>query len=394
MSADFDALLSNPLSLVWDPDQGNNSFQTYRLLDAPLTRYLLGIGRHLVDLPAPFGFWDWSLDWQSNIRQGAMPETRTLLTGRLAISLLFPFSLVFLFISTCAIGGKSGGYTAIILLGLNALVLLHTRRAMAEGTLLFGITAVLASWLVAPKKPWLAGLAMAIAFNAKQSSLALLPVGLLAVSWLPDRGQRHPVSIAWNLVQYLLTFATLTSLLNPIAWQHPLAVAKAAASNRANLLSQQIVDTQRLAPSQVLDQPIERAVILLGHLYLTPPIFAEAENYHVQTADAEAIYLESTINNLGRNLIGAGVMLVLTLLGLFAAVKQVLHKSSPGRRFTILMLLGTLCMIGGLLLAVPLPWQRYVLPLIPFVCLWSGVGFAWLLKLLNAIRSYPKPLRH
>ena len=390
MSADFEALIRNPSSLGWDPEHGRNSPQTYRLLDAPITRYLLGIGRYLAGLPAPSSYWDWSLNWQANLQQGAMPELRTLLTGRLTISLLFPFSLVFLYISTRAIGGKVGGYTAIILLGMNALVLLHTRRAMAEGPLLFGITAVMASWLVAPRQPWLAGLAMAIAFNSKQSSLALLPVGLLAVSWLPDGSQRRPGSFAWNIIQYLLTFAALTWLLNPIAWQHPLTAAKAAVYNRADLLSQQIADTHRLAPSQVLDQPVERVVILLGHLYLTQPIFAEAENYHVQTADAESIYLESTFNNLGRNLIGAGFLLVFTLLGLFAAVRQVLNEASPERRFTLLTLMGTLCMAGGLLLAVPLPWQRYVLPLVPFVCLWSGVGFAWLLKMPQLIRIHPK----
>jgi hypothetical protein len=235
---------------------------------------------------------------------------------------------------------------------------------------------------------------MAIAFNSKQSSLALLPVGLLAVIWLPDDSQRRPGSLAWNIVQYLVTFAVLTLLLNPVAWRQPLTVARTAIYNRADLLSQQVADTHRLAPSQVLDQPIERAVILLGHLYLTPPIFSEAENYHAQTAAAESTYLENIFNNLGRNPFVAGVLLVLTLLGLLAAVRQVIKSAFPGRRFTLLTLLGTLCMIGGLLLAVPLPWQRYVMPLIPFACLWSGVGFAWLLQMVHLIQTHPKHLTH
>jgi len=390
MSADFEALISNPSSLAWDPNKGKIPPQTYRLLDAPLTRYLLGFGLYLADLPPPSGYWDWSLNWKANLHQGAIPESKTLLTGRLAISLLFPFSLVFLYISARAIGGKVGGYAAIILLGMNALVLLHSRRAMAEGTFLFGITAVMASWIVAPRWPWLAGLAMAIAFNSKQSSLALLPVGLLAVSWLADGSQRRPGYFAWQIAQYLLTFVAFTWLLNPIAWQHPVTVARIAAYNRADLLSHQIADTHRLAPSQVLDQPIERAVILLGHLYLTPPIFAEAENYHAQITDAEAIYLENIFNNLGRNLFGAGVLLVLTLLGFFAAGRQAIFEAFPRRRFTILMLLGTLCMAGGLFLAVPLPWQRYILPLIPFACLWAGVGCTWMLQFIQRIRKNPE----
>ena len=147
MSADFETLLKQPGLLIWNSSQPAESPQTYRLLDAPLTRYLLGFGRALASLPPPSGFWDWSKDWQANLDQGAYPDIRTLLAGRLAISFLFPFSLLFLYLSARGIGGRIAGYSAIILLGLNALVLLHARRAMAEGPLLFGITAVMASWL-------------------------------------------------------------------------------------------------------------------------------------------------------------------------------------------------------------------------------------------------------
>lgn len=390
MSSDLEALINNPYSLLWDAHQGMNSPQTYHLLDAPLTRYLLGIGRLLAGLPPPSSFWDWSLSWQANLRRGAMPDPKTLLVGRLAVSLLFPFSMTFLYVSTRAIGGRIGGYTAILLLGINALMLLHTRRAMAEGPLLFSITAVMASWLIAPRQPWIAGLAMAIAFNTKQSALALLPVGILAASWPIDGGQHRPGSITWNIAQYLVIFAALTWILNPIAWQHPLAVARAAASARADLISRQVADTQRLAPSQVLDQPVERAVFLLGHLYMTPPTFAEVENYRLETAAAESLYLGNPLNSFGRNPGGAGIMLGLTVLGLFAAAQQVIHKTCPGRRFTILILLGTLCMTVGLLVAVPLPWQRYVLPLVPFACLWAGVGFAWLVRFLYIFKRQPK----
>ena len=388
MSTDIDVLLSHPSGMAWDPNQNENIPQSYRLLDAPITRYLLGVGRNLAGLAPPSSYWDWSLDWQANLQKGALPESKLLLTGRLVIAMLFPFSLILLYTSTRAIGGKVGGYTAIILLGMNAVILLHTRRAMAEGTLLFGITAVMASWLVAPRRPWLAGLAMAFALNSKQSSLALLTVGLLAVSWFPNGSQRRFASIAWNITQYVLIIVAITWLLNPIAWHHPYTVAKATVRSRANLLAQQIADTQRLAPSQVLDQPVERALLLLGHLYLIPPSFAEVENYQAQTSAAESIYLENTFNNLGRNYFVAGLLLVLTLLGLLAAVRQIKCESLTGRRYTFLVLLGTLCLAGGLLLAVPLPWQRYMLPLIPFVCLWCGVGLKWFLQLLNLIRNH------
>jgi hypothetical protein len=327
--------------------------------------------------------------WQENFHLGAYPRTEVLLTGRIVVSLLFPFSLIFLYVSTSAISGRIGGIAAIIMLGLNALVLLHTRRAMAEGPLLFGITAVMASWWIAPRRPWLAGLAMAIAFSAKQSSLALLPVGLIAACWFTPGNPLRTSRIIGNLLQYLFFFAILTWLMNPVAWQHPLTVARAAAQARGELLTKQVADTQLQAPSQVLDRPVERVVILLGHLYLSPPMFAEAENYRSQTATMEANYLENPINNLGRNNIVAGILFGLALIGFYVAIRQGENAGLPKHRYTILVLLGTTFMTAGLLLAVPLPWQRYVLPLIPFACLWSGVGCSWVFHLSHQIMKNP-----
>lgn len=392
MSADFETLLKQPGILIWNSSQPAESPQAYRLLDAPLTRYILGFGRTLANLPPPSGFWDWSKDWQANLDRGAYPDNRTLLAGRLAISILFPFSLLFLYLSARGIGGRIAGYSAIILLGLNALVLLHARRAMAEGPLLFGITAVMASWLAAPRRPWLAGLAMAIAFNAKQSSLALFPVGILAVCWVTAASQRRAVRIFGNIIQYLLIFSAVTWLLNPVAWRQPWTVARVATQARAALLSQQVADTQRLAPSQVLDQPSDRAAVLLGHLYLTQPMFAEAENYRSQTNPVESAYLAKPFNNLGRNSLFAGFLLALTAFGLIISALRTRQQGSLENRYTILVLLGTLCMAGGLLLAVPLPWQRYILPLIPFACIWAGIGVSRLMQLFPLIRKSPRNL--
>ncbi len=193
MSADFETLLKQPGLLIWNSSQPVELPQTYRLLDAPLTRYLLGFGRALASLSPPSGFWDWSRDWQANLDQGAYPDIRTLLAGRMAISILFPFSLLFLYLSARGIGGRIAGYSAIIMLGLNALVLLHARRAMAEGPLLFGITAVMASWLTAPRRPWLAGLGHGDRFQHQTIFPCLVP------SWDPGsvlghRGQPAPRS--------------------------------------------------------------------------------------------------------------------------------------------------------------------------------------------------------
>ena len=185
MSRDFELLLSDPLSLAWTPDQSGDGRLHLRLVDAPLTKYLLGLGRSLVGLPALPADWDWSKTWEQNQAAGALPDPGLLLAGRLALTLLLPFSLLLVYQIGARMHGSLTGLLAALLLGLNALVLLHDRRAMAEAALTFGVLFALWSFLAGKRHPWLVGLGLAVVFNAKQTGLALLPVGLLAVA-LPD----------------------------------------------------------------------------------------------------------------------------------------------------------------------------------------------------------------
>ncbi|MFH1633237.1 MAG: hypothetical protein ABIG63_04395 [Chloroflexota bacterium] len=58
MSSDFESLFSNPASLFWDPDREDDPRQRYRELDAPLTKYILGLGRVIAGQPALPVDWD------------------------------------------------------------------------------------------------------------------------------------------------------------------------------------------------------------------------------------------------------------------------------------------------------------------------------------------------
>jgi hypothetical protein len=108
-------------------------------------------------------------------------------------------------------------------------------------------------------------------------------------------------------------------------------------------------------------------------------MFAETGNYRQATAAAEAAYRAAPGLALDRGLGEAAFLLAATLLGLITAVRQA-WRAAARRRVLLLFLLATLFQSAGLLLAVPLPWQRYSLPLVPFACLWAGAGLAWLLS--------------
>ena len=387
MSADFNLALSDPASMAWEPGSALDLRGHYRAIDAPITRYLLGLGRSLAGLPALPADWSWAKNWEENRRAGALPDERLLLAGRLAITLLLPVSLFFIYLIGRRMGGEACGLLAVVLLGGNALILLHARRAMAEGALTLGILFAIWTFLDGWKRPWLAGLGLAVAFNAKQSTVALLPTGVLAVVWgIHDPtygriGDRTRKAIA-NILIYGAVFGLVTLLLNPYLWRNPWGAVQVSVKERNELLQRQVADTLRLAPGKALLTPGQRAVSLAANLLVLPPSFAEVNQYQAYTAAAEQAYLKTPGNNLLRGMMGGGVMLSLMLLGIALALVDFRHKNQDQKRALALVGLATISLVTLLILAVPLSWQRYVIHLVPVACLWAAYPASLFYKLM------------
>ena len=373
MSSDFEWVFSQPQNLFWIAGDHSDQ-QRYRLVDAPLTRYILGAGRLLVGLPALPADWDWSKSWEQNRIAGALPDQKLLVAGRSSISVFMPLSLIFMFL----IGRKSqrplAGLFSAFLLGTNALVLLHARRAMAEGILLFCVTLFIFSLYNSHKNLWLPAVSAVLAFNAKHSAVALLPIGFLAASIPsnPIEGKYRKAVV--NLTLFTVTFLFITLALNPVLWHNPLSAARAMIAARTDLLERQVAFARQVAPQQLMETPAERLAVLLTHLYVSPPIFAEAGNYLANTAESERIYLSSPAHGLFRGLWGGGITLFFTLTGLVEGIQTIRKNDARQRRWMWLLLISTLCFVAVYLAAVPLTWQRYVIPLIPFTSLWAGIG--------------------
>jgi 4-amino-4-deoxy-L-arabinose transferase-like glycosyltransferase len=390
MSADFEQLLTSPFELTFSPNAQGDLKQHYRLIDAPLTRYILGFGRTIGGFPALPADWDWSQSWDENVQAGALPSEELLYAGRMAITLLLPLALLFVYLAGKQVGDGITGLSALFFLGLNALVLLHGRRAMAEGALIFGVAFFLWSLFQSDRRPWLTGLAMAIAFNAKQSTLALLPVGLIAVAWLSGQASIDFKRIGANIAQYLGVFVLLTFALNPVFWNSPVQTIQIAIHERQDLLERQLADIQRLAPEKVLDSPGERLVAILANLYATPPMFYEVGNYIEITQAAEVEYLKNPGHDLFRGLVGGGIMLFITLFGVATSLFKLRSPNGNKRRAITLLSLASAAQFSALLLAVPLPWQRYVIPLVPFMALWAGTGLADLISAAKTALPAPQ----
>jgi 4-amino-4-deoxy-L-arabinose transferase-like glycosyltransferase len=379
MSADFERMLTDPASLSWDPARSGDSRQNYRLLDAPLTRLMPGLGRSLAGLPPLPADWNWSLSWDQNARNGALPGPGLLLAARLTLAALFPLSLGCLYWAVRPLSGRAGALLAVFLLGTHAIVLLHTRRVMGEAGMLLGITAFLAALPLGHRRPWLVGLTLALAFNAKHSSLALLPAGLAAVAWLPAQAPGNTRRALLNAGRLLAVFGLVTLALNPVLWKHPVEAGRTALAARQALLERQAADVQRLSPAQLLETPGERSLALLAHLYLAPPMFSETGNYLAETVQDEDAYLASPLNVLWRGKLWAAFMLAATLLGLAWAV-QTAWRDPSRRRPILLVLMACGFQAAALVATVPLPWQRYSLPLVPFACILAASGIVWVLS--------------
>jgi hypothetical protein len=370
-SADVEGFFQDPSSQFWKPEKEGDPLQRYRMLDAPLINYFVAIGRWFSgEKPQPID-WDWGKTWQENIQAGGMPSMHLLLTSRAAVAALFPLSLIFLFLTVYRISNQFTAWTSVILLASNALVLLHTRRAMAEGILVFTSIITLWSLVRIEKERWLISIPATFAFCAKQLLAPLIPVGLVAVFWQKN----DQSSSRWRpTIRQVLLFGSsvllLLSLFHPFLWGQPLRALQAAIQARQELAAAQTADR----PDQVLNSPERKLISLISCLYLTPPVFAETGNYEEETRSTETAYLANPLHTLFRTIPAGGILLILNLFGFTTGLLQAFKRKSAEQRRLILILAASLAQTLTLYFLIPLPWQRYYLPLVPYSCLWIAFG--------------------
>jgi len=85
-----------------------------------------------------------------------------------------------------------------------------------------------------------------------------------------------------------------------------------------------------------------------------------------------------------------GLTLGLTLAGLTFGLRGLRTGSGASTRPVGLLLLSTAALAVSLYVGIPLPYQRYYMPLVPLVCLWSGfalVSLAREMKKLPLVRA-------
>jgi hypothetical protein len=385
-SADVDLFILEPLSLSWKPQTPLDARMLYRLLDAPFSRTWIGISRILNHVPVQPADWDWSLGWITNMKKGAFPSLDQLAVGRFASSVFFPFDLFLLFFIGRKLRGNLLGWLMMVLFCVNALVLLHSRRAMSEGALLFFILFSLWAFLQNPRFLFLSAIPVAFAFNTKYSALPFFVIGLFAViyrNWFPTLSRRR---LFFQIPTYCGLFLLITLLLNPFMWQSPLQAVIAAFIARKSLLTRQITDLGTVSQGWISDSIGKRLGSIIANLYLTQPAFHDVGNYIRETQQSEINYAAVIYQNLFRGMIWGSLMLIISVLGFLFAILKTLKNEFNQRPYLLIFLVGTILQFIFLVWAFSIPFQRYVVPLIPFSILWIAYAINELIARIKKTR--------
>lgn len=377
-SDDITSLLSNPSQVFWEPGKEEDRKVALRMLDAPLRRYTMEFGRLLSGKDSLPAEWDWSKTWQENKQAGAYPDSELLLWGRISIAIFFPFSMLLIYLIGCRISNPTCGLISAVLFSSNGLILLHTRRAMAEGILIFTILLVLWSLTLRRKHIGLIALTSALAFCAKQSAGILFVVGMIAIIF--DKQNRTSIyKLVYSIFLYHLVFCIIVLVLNPFMWKYPVQASIKAYEMRNNLLEQQVESLTQIRPDLEQNTFAKRVSTMLIQVFFKQPDIADVGNYLKDMEIETKAYESNKLNNLSQGMITGALSLTMSLYGFLLGIVHITrNRADSDFKLSLIMISGVLLFITfGMV--ITLPYQRYFLPMVPFTILWIGYacGSVW-----------------
>ncbi|MCC6905508.1 MAG: phospholipid carrier-dependent glycosyltransferase [Anaerolineae bacterium] len=405
MSRDWEALIRQPASLFYAAEPPDADLQAERLMVAPLPRYGIGLVLSSVGYaPAvrPAQAWNWLASPEHNRAEGLVPVPAMLNTARLVASVMLALAVAGIFILGRLYGGRLPAYVASALLVLNPVLLLHGRRAMAEGPLTgFTLLALAAAaiYLARPEAfrilrrqmAMLAviGLLAGLSFTSKYNGLlagASIVAALVLFRLLPPlveliRQENTAQDLLAALGQTIrdtavvTLMAGLTSLtLMPVFWRDTAAAIRDSLAFRERMAEQHTTNwtpygstAERLAGlgRELAGERPRYFDISAWAPYLAPGIAA----YERGLFDGFPVLPEIRWAQIALSVLGAGV----AIGGVFSTERSAARA----------VLVVALCWFGltaaAILLAVPLDWQRYYVQIIPPVLLFQAVALAWLL---------------
>ena len=365
MSKDVDLIISGHFNdLIYNSAYLMESEQRYRLLDSPVTRYIIGLARQITNSPSLFVDWDWSKSWFEN--QPALPGPKLLFVSRFSIAILLPFTLLMYYILSKDIFGKPVALLSSFLLMTNSLILLHVRRSMAEGALIFFIILGLFLLLQLPKKIlFLSAIPIVLAINSKQSAFPLILIGIIYIIYLTRKDLKL---VFKQVILYCLIAILLFFILNPVLWGNPHTVLNNMFLERNKLTTDQINSVSIENPDFILNNANLKLIGIFGQLFVVKPAIEDISNYENNLISAKTNYLNNILyGGLGRNLFIGSLYFIFFCFGLVSEL-----KSKEFKKYFIILTF--LFFFLEILFFISIPFQRYYIILVPFSILFLSCG--------------------
>ncbi len=325
------------------------------------------------------GHWDWEQDYAQNSASNRIPDRSLLDAARLASAAQLAMAVVALFALVNISIGRQEAYVASAMFALHPALLINGRRAMMEGSHLLGMTLVLlmAAWLLQEQRWWkflLLGVASGFAVAAKHPNAFVVALVFLACAalWLyqtakiPGQERRRPVQSLVGLLAAGGLALFIFYLMNPAWWLAPLESGFEALSLRFALFQEQIAIFGGYNSLIERVQGFFRYVFVENYQYFEAAQWADYSEITQQVSSYEASGLSGL--SIGGSAAGGLLNLALTLVG---GVHLLRSQDIEGKyRWLLIVLSGGIALIT--LVATPLPWLRYYLPVLPFTMILSA----------------------
>jgi 4-amino-4-deoxy-L-arabinose transferase-like glycosyltransferase len=389
MSRDYATVFidHNPTSLMVNPPYAIDDDPWLRILNGSVNRYAIGLSWQLAGLNAgmlpPRPGWDWGLTYDINVETGHLPPDSLLAAGRISSTLFLIMSTVVMFGIGWQFGGRLPAYFMSGLYALNPVILLNGRRAMMEGSLLaFGLLTIWLAILISKGRTnwrwWvLLTLSAGLTLASKHSGIVFVGgafgwIGIAEIGRFLTTRSNNALTTRNPIQGLFLTFLKLFMsgvgvilifiALSPALWNDPVARFGDLIAQRQLLLDIQVASNPD-APTSLL----QRIQGIIAQPFMTPAMHYEVSFWANALAISAEIerYMASPLSGLQFGVVLGLPLTLLAGVGIIAAARD-WHWWG---------LLVWLLIAVASLLANPLPWQRYYLPLLPTATVLAGLGF-------------------
>ncbi len=378
MSSDVEFIFNDTSELFYKNSTVDLRKQNYRLLDAPLSKYFIGLSRLIFNQKPINQDWDWSASYEEN--SNAVPNSQLLTSSRFAVALFFPFSIIFFILILRKIIGEKIILLVFagILFSFNSLMLLHTRRAMAESLLIFFLLLSLYVLLtLPPEKLWLSVIPITLAINAKQSLWFLVPIFIIL---LLTKKALWVKKFLCQIIFFFLVLVAIFYILNPVLWNQPIKTSIEMIKERQELSNRQFNDINYVTPEFTVTKFSERITALIGQTFVLKPAYQDVINYSDVLQSSISDYSSNPIQNGWlRNLFVGVIFYFICFYGMIKSIKNF----SKDR--VVILTCSFIFLVLEILFFIQIPFQRYYLPLIPFSLIFFIYGLNCLQPVIENI---------